>query len=39
MKCKLLILLIILLLPVLALADVHTVENDDLLLTIDDTTL
>lgn len=39
MKCKLLILLIILLLPVLALADVHTVENDNLLLTIDDTTL
>lgn len=39
MKCKLLILLIILMLPVLALADVHTVENDNLLLTIDDTTL
>ena len=39
MKCKLLILLAILLLPVLALADVHTVENDNLLLTIDDTTL
>ena len=39
MKCKLLILLAILLLPVMALADVHTVENDDLLLTIDDTTL
>ena len=39
MKCKLLILLILLLLPVLALADTHTVENENLLLTIDDTTL
>ena len=39
MKCKLLILLLILLLPVIALADVHTVENEQLLLTIDDTTL
>lgn len=39
MKCKVLILLAILLLPVLALADTHTVENDNLLLTIDDTTL
>ncbi len=39
MKCKLLILLLALLLPVIALADTHTVENDDLLLTIDDTTL
>lgn len=39
MKCKLLILLVILLLPVIALADVHTVENENLLLTIDDTTL
>ena len=35
MKCKLLILLILLLLPVLALADAHTVENDALILTID----
>lgn len=39
MKCKLLILLLVLLLPVAALADVHTVENDNLILTIDDTTL
>ncbi len=39
MKCKLLILLLVLLLPVAALADVHTVENDNLLLTIDDATL
>ena len=39
MKCKLLVLLILLLVPVLALADTHTVENDNLLLTIDDTTL
>lgn len=39
MKCKLLILLLALLLPVIALADTHTVENDDLLLTIDDTNL
>ena len=39
MKCKLLILLLILILPVAALADVHTVENDSLLLTIDDATL
>ncbi len=39
MKCKLLILLILLLLPVLALADTHTVENENFLLTIDDTTL
>ncbi len=39
MKCKLLILLVLLLLPVIALADTHTVENDNLLLTIDDTTL
>lgn len=39
MKCKLLILLVLLLLPVLALADTHTVENENLLLTIDDTTL
>ncbi len=39
MKCKLLILLVLLLLPAIALADMHTVENDDLLLTIDDTTL
>jgi len=39
MKCKLLILLILLLLPVIALADMHTVENEKLLLTIDDTTL
>ena len=39
MKCKLLILLALLLLPVIALADTHTVENDNLLLTIDDATL
>lgn len=39
MKCKLLILLALLLLPVIALADTHTVENDSLLLTIDDATL
>ena len=39
MKCKLLILLVLLFLPVLALADTHTVENENLLLTIDDTTL
>lgn len=39
MKCKLLILLLILLLPLAALADVHTVENDYLTLTIDDTNL
>ena len=39
MKCKLLILLLILLLPFAALADVHTVENEQLLLTIDDATL
>lgn len=39
MKCKLLVLLILLLLPVLALADTHTVENENLLLTIDDATL
>ena len=39
MKCKLLVLLVLLLLPVLALAETHTVENDNLLLTIDDTTL
>ena len=39
MKCKLLILLLILLLPIAALADVHTVENEQLLLTIDDATL
>ncbi len=39
MKCKLLILLLVLLLPVLALADTHTVENENLLLTIDDATL
>ena len=32
MKCKLLILLVILLLPCIALADVHTVENEQLLL-------
>lgn len=39
MKCKLLILLLVLLLPFAALADVHTVENEQLLLTIDDATL
>ena len=39
MKCKLLILLVLLLVPVLALAEVHTVENETLLLTIDDETL
>ena len=40
MKCKWLpLLLLILLLPVAALADVHTVENDVLSLTIDDTNL
>lgn len=40
MKCKwLLLLLLVLLLPVMALADTHTVENDRLTLTIDDTTL
>ena len=39
MKCKLLTLLILLLLPMLALADTHTVENENLLLTIDDATL
>ena len=39
MKCKLLLLLVLLLLPLAALADTHTVENDNLLLTIDDATL
>ena len=39
MKCKLLILLALLLLPVIALADTHMVENDSLCLTIDDATL
>ncbi|MBQ7848690.1 MAG: hypothetical protein IJ343_03070 [Clostridia bacterium] len=35
MKCKLLTFLLLLLLPVIALADVHTVENDTLSLSID----
>lgn len=40
MKCKWLpLLLIILLLPIAALADTHTVENESLTLTIDDATL
>lgn len=40
MKAKLLLIaLLLLLLPVMALADVHTVENDTLILTIDDTNL
>lgn len=39
MKAKLLLIAILLLLPVMALADVHTVENDALILTIDQTNL
>ena len=35
MKCKLLLLFLLLLLPVIALADTHTVENDALILAID----
>lgn len=35
MKAKLLLIAILLLLPVMALADVHTVENDALVLTVD----